>query len=168
MIAISLLNVAGAITIDTLKFYALAGLWLGFACYGKLEDATFRKLVLVLLLCAGLALIAARRRPLIPLSSPGVVSTLPSPAFAGPVCRSALSLTRATLLEMRPLGMERRWTATIFADAPRGASKARYSGLGFLYEKENRLSLEFSRATHLGRRPWSRFHAGADEAIEHA
>src|SRR5262245_15177478 len=62
MIAISL-SVAGAITIDTLKLYALglpallAGLWLGFRCYGKLDDAKFRKLVLVLLLCSGLALI---------------------------------------------------------------------------------------------------------------
>ena len=66
MIAISL-SVAGAITTDTLKLYALglpamlAGLWLGFRCYGKLDDATFRKLVLVLLLCSGLALIAAQR-----------------------------------------------------------------------------------------------------------
>jgi len=66
MIAISL-SVAGAITVDTLKLYALglpallAGLWLGFRCYGKLDDATFRKLVLALLLCSGLALIAAQR-----------------------------------------------------------------------------------------------------------
>jgi uncharacterized membrane protein YfcA len=58
MIAISL-SVAGAITPDTLKLYVLglpallAGLWLGFKCYGKLDDATFRKLVLVLLLCSG-------------------------------------------------------------------------------------------------------------------
>jgi len=72
MIAISLLSVAGAITIDTLKFYALTGLWLGFMCYGKLEDPTFRKLILVLLLCSGLALIAARRWPLTGLSFPGV------------------------------------------------------------------------------------------------
>jgi uncharacterized protein len=66
MIAISL-TVAGGITIDTLKLYALglpallAGFWQGFRCYGKLDDATFRKLVLVLLLCSGLALIAVQR-----------------------------------------------------------------------------------------------------------
>src|SRR3569832_1010160 len=48
MIAISL-SVAGAITADTLKLYALglpallAGMWLGFKCYGKLDDAAFRK-----------------------------------------------------------------------------------------------------------------------------
>jgi len=129
MIAISL-SVAGAITNDTLKLYALglpallAGLWLGFRCYGKLDDATFRKLVLVLLLCSGLALIAAQRWPLSRLSSPGVVSTLASTAFAGTVCRPVLSLTRVTLSEMRPPSMERQWTSTISADASRCASKA--------------------------------------------
>ena len=103
MIAISL-GVAGAITIDTLKLYPLglpallAGLWLGFKCYGKLDDATFRKLVLVLLLCSGLALIAAQRWPFTRLSPSSVVSTLISPAVAGPVCRPALSLTHDSLV----------------------------------------------------------------------
>lgn len=70
MIALSL-SVAGVITTDILKLYVLglpallAGLWLGFKCYGKLDDATFRKVVLVLLLCAGLALIAVQGWPLI-------------------------------------------------------------------------------------------------------
>jgi uncharacterized protein len=65
------LSAAGAIDMDTLKLYVLglpallAGLWLGFKCYGKLDDATFRKLVLVLLLCAGLALIAAQGWPML-------------------------------------------------------------------------------------------------------
>jgi hypothetical protein len=70
VIAISL-AVAGAITIETLKLYGiglpvvLLGLWLGFKCYGKLDDATFRKLVLILLLCSGLALIGAQGWPLL-------------------------------------------------------------------------------------------------------
>jgi len=70
MIAISL-SFAGAITTDTLKLYVLglpallAALWLGFKCYGKLDDATFRKVILVLLLWAGLALIAAQGWPII-------------------------------------------------------------------------------------------------------
>ena len=70
VIAISL-SAAGAITTETLKLYVLglpavlAGLWLGFKCYGKLDDATFRTLVLLLLLCSGLALIAAQGWPLI-------------------------------------------------------------------------------------------------------
>jgi uncharacterized protein len=70
VIAISL-SVTGAITKDTLQLYMLglpvllAGLWLGFKFYGKLDDATFRKVVLLLLLCSGLALIAAQGWPLI-------------------------------------------------------------------------------------------------------
>jgi uncharacterized membrane protein YfcA len=65
MTAISL-SVAGAVTAETLKLYLLglpallAGLWLGFKLYGKLNDVAFRKLVLLLLLAAGLALIAAQ------------------------------------------------------------------------------------------------------------
>jgi uncharacterized membrane protein YfcA len=65
MIAISL-SVTGAITAETLKLYALglpallAGLWVGFKLYGKLNDASFRKLILMLLLAAGVALIAAQ------------------------------------------------------------------------------------------------------------
>ena len=35
----------------------LAGLWGGFKLYGKLDDAAFRKVILVLLLVSGLALI---------------------------------------------------------------------------------------------------------------
>ena len=70
MVALSL-TAAGAIDTDTLKLYVLglpallAGLRLAFKCYGKLDDAMFRKLVLMLLLCAGLALIAAQGWPLL-------------------------------------------------------------------------------------------------------
>jgi len=38
----------------------LAGLWLGFKLYGKLDDTAFRKVILVLLLLAGLGLILPR------------------------------------------------------------------------------------------------------------
>jgi hypothetical protein len=54
--------VAGNITADTLQLYALgvpfmvAGLWSGFRLFGKINDETFRKSVLVLLLFAGLSL----------------------------------------------------------------------------------------------------------------
>jgi uncharacterized protein len=57
------LGIAGAITADTLQLYLLglpamvAGLWAGFKLYGKLDDAAFRKVILVLLLIAGLGLI---------------------------------------------------------------------------------------------------------------
>ena len=65
MTAISL-GVTGAVTVEMLKLYLLglpallAGLWAGFKLYGKLDDAAFRKLILLLLLAAGLALIAAQ------------------------------------------------------------------------------------------------------------
>lgn len=57
------LGIAGAITADTLRLYLLglpamiAGLWVGFRLYGKLDDAAFRKVILVLLLLSGFALI---------------------------------------------------------------------------------------------------------------
>jgi hypothetical protein len=57
------LGVVGAITSDTLQLYVLglpamaAGLWVGFKLYGRLDDAAFRKVILVLLLISGLSLI---------------------------------------------------------------------------------------------------------------
>ena len=55
--------IAGTFTIETLKLYAfalpvlVAGIWSGFGLYGKLDDAAFRKVILVLLLASGVALI---------------------------------------------------------------------------------------------------------------
>jgi uncharacterized protein len=62
MSAISL-SVAGAFTFETLKLYLLAlpvlivGVWCGIKLYGKLNDAAFRKLILILLLAAGISLV---------------------------------------------------------------------------------------------------------------
>ena len=59
------MGVTGAFTAATLKLYGLglpfmlAGIWSGFKLYGKIDDEMFRKVVLVLLLLAGLSLIAA-------------------------------------------------------------------------------------------------------------
>jgi uncharacterized protein len=56
--------ITGGITSETLKLYGLgfpfmlAGLWSGFKLYGTIDDEMFRKVVLVLLLLAGLSLIA--------------------------------------------------------------------------------------------------------------
>lgn len=56
---------AGTITKETLMLYALgvpfmaAGLWSGFKLFGTIDDETFRKTVLALLLIAGLSLIAS-------------------------------------------------------------------------------------------------------------
>ena len=55
--------IAGAFTIETIKLYALAlpvliaGIWSGIGLYGKLDDAAFHKVILVLLLASGVALI---------------------------------------------------------------------------------------------------------------
>jgi uncharacterized membrane protein YfcA len=57
------MGVTGAFTAETLKLYGLglpfmlAGIWSGFKLYGKIDDETFRKAVLILLLLAGLSLI---------------------------------------------------------------------------------------------------------------
>jgi len=57
------LSVAGTVTVETAKLYLialpllLAGLWCGFKVYGKLDDASFRKMILALLLLSGLTLI---------------------------------------------------------------------------------------------------------------
>lgn len=56
---------AGSITRETLALYALgvpfllAGLWSGFRLFGKIDDETFRKTVLALLLLAGVSLVAS-------------------------------------------------------------------------------------------------------------
>jgi uncharacterized protein len=60
------LGIAGFITADVLRLYLLglpaliAGLWVGFQLYGRLDDAKFRTVILVLLLLAGFALIVPR------------------------------------------------------------------------------------------------------------
>ena len=57
------LSIAGVITLETIKLYLLglppllAGLWCGFKLYGKLDETAFRKVILLLLLLSGLALI---------------------------------------------------------------------------------------------------------------
>ena len=62
MTAVSL-SFAGAFTAETVNLYLLglpvllAGLWSGFKLYGKLDDAAFRKVILLLLLVSGVTLI---------------------------------------------------------------------------------------------------------------
>lgn len=55
--------VTGAFTAETLKLYGMGlpfmfvGIWSGFKLYGTIDDEMFRKVVLILLLLAGLSLI---------------------------------------------------------------------------------------------------------------
>lgn len=61
------LGVTGSIARDTVVLFAIglpaliAGTWVGFLLYGKIDDAGFRRIVLILLLLSGLPLIAAMR-----------------------------------------------------------------------------------------------------------
>ncbi len=61
------LSVAGAVTAETVKLYLLGlpcmlgGTWVGLKLYGKLDDAKFRKIILLLLLVSGLGLIVPLR-----------------------------------------------------------------------------------------------------------
>jgi uncharacterized membrane protein YfcA len=54
---------AGTYTVETMKLYALAlpvlaiGIWCGIKLYGKLDDASFRRVILLLLLASGFSLI---------------------------------------------------------------------------------------------------------------
>jgi uncharacterized protein len=64
------LSVTGTVTVETVKLYflglpaLLAGLWIGFKLYGKLDERAFRKVILLMLLVAGLALIGAHGWPI--------------------------------------------------------------------------------------------------------
>src|ERR1700754_3353374 len=55
--------IAGSYTVETLKLYGIglpfmiAGIWIGFKLYGTINDETFRKAVLILVLLAGVSLI---------------------------------------------------------------------------------------------------------------
>jgi len=59
---------AGIITADTIRLFFIGlpilaiGTWLGWALYGKLGEGGFRRIVLVLLLLSGIALVASAWR----------------------------------------------------------------------------------------------------------
>src|SRR5262249_11409434 len=63
------LGVKGTISGETVWFFVLglpvllAGTWLGLKLYGHLDEASFRKVVLVLLLLSGVALVAPAVTP---------------------------------------------------------------------------------------------------------
>ena len=61
------LGVTGSVDLDTAKLFLIglpalaAGTWAGFKLYGHVDDALFRKIVLMLLLASGLFLLASMR-----------------------------------------------------------------------------------------------------------
>ena len=56
------LGAKGTVTAETAKFFVmgvpclLAGTWLGLKLFGRIDEATFRKIVLALLLVSGVTL----------------------------------------------------------------------------------------------------------------
>jgi hypothetical protein len=63
------LTIAGAIDAELIRLYVYglpllaAGVWIGLKLYGHLDDAAFRKVILVLLLTSGIVLIAPEFMP---------------------------------------------------------------------------------------------------------
>jgi hypothetical protein len=63
MTTIWLITAAGAATAETIKLFVMGvpvlfgGMWIGLKLYGRLDEARFRKLVLMLLLLSGISLI---------------------------------------------------------------------------------------------------------------
>jgi hypothetical protein len=145
------LTAAGAITPAIVKLYLLglpamlAGLWLGFKLYGKLDDVTFRKLILFLLLAAGVALIAVQGWPLVRtyVGTPSIARAGATEIAAAPVCKPALSFEEARLSPMQPPTLERKWTATVVVDASRCAITAGAFEVGFSRMKENSMTVKF-------------------------
>jgi hypothetical protein len=64
-------------------------------------------------------------------------------ATAGAVCKPKLSVKDVQFSEVQRDTQERRWTATVSADASRCATTAGYFDLGVLRQKENAVELEF-------------------------
>jgi uncharacterized membrane protein YfcA len=64
------LGLSGAVSTDTAWFFVfglpalLAGTWAGLKLYGHLDEASFRKIVLLLLLVSGIALVVPAFAPL--------------------------------------------------------------------------------------------------------
>lgn len=130
----------------------VAGLWAGFGLYGKLDDAAFRKVILALLLLAGLGLIV-----------PSVTR-----AVAGEMCTPALSIRDVHFTKMQPPIFSRTWSAIVSVDAPHCPTNA--SGtfdVVFVRESETAPDLEF-REQFVWRAPFVKIHLDfdADEAVQ--
>ena len=107
------------------------------------------------------------------LSDSILFSPPPSPfpawpfAAAGPLCKPKLSVKDIRFSDVQRKTQERRWTATVSADASRCTTTAGYFELGVLRQKENGVELQFREqfvwsapAVMIGIDFW------ADEAVE--
>jgi len=120
------LSVTGSVTTDTVRLYLLglpvllAGLWCGFKLYGKLDDAAFRKLILLLLLVSGSTLIVTQGWPIL------------TQAVGAQMCKPALAIKDVKFSEIQQPMLKRRWTAVVSVDASRCAATAGTFEIGFL------------------------------------
>ena len=64
-------------------------------------------------------------------------------AMSLPMCKPHLTFKEVQFSPVRPPTQERRWTATVVADASRCATTAGYFEIGFARQKENSIELEF-------------------------
>jgi len=64
-------------------------------------------------------------------------------AAGGGLCKPKLSVQNVRFSDVQRETQERRWTATVAADASRCATTAGYFDLGVLRQKENGVELEF-------------------------
>jgi len=152
------LSASGAVTAEMLKLYMLglpalvAGLWAGFKLYGKLDDATFRKVILVLLLLAGLGLIVPRV----------------TQAIAQDMCRPALAVGDVHFTEMQPPTLSRTWSAVVSVDVSHCPAKATGTfEIVFVRASETAPDFEF-RERFLWRAPSIKVRVdfAADEAVQ--
>jgi uncharacterized protein len=152
------LGIAGAITADVARLYLtglpamLAGLWVGFKLYGKLDDAAFRKVILALLLLAGLGLIV-----------PHVAQ-----ALAEDMCRPRLAIGDVHFTAMQPPTRSRLWSAVVSVDGSRCRAKATGTfDIVFVRESETAPDLEF-RERFVWREPSIHVQVdfAADEAVQ--
>ena len=66
-----------------------------------------------------------------------------TPTIGAPMCKPRLAVKSVQLSAMQPPALERRWTATVVADASRCATTAGYFEIGISRMKENSIELEF-------------------------
>jgi hypothetical protein len=108
-----------------------------------------------------------RQRCVAGLLASGMVLTSLTHAFGREICKPTLTFNEAHLSEMRPPTLERRWTATVTAEASRCGTTAGYFEVGISRLKEDGIEFEFreqfiwsSPSVTVGIDFW------ADEAVE--
>ena len=87
--------------------------------------------------------LSSRRTCVAWLLAGGIALTSVMPAFGKPVCKPSLAVKNVQLSEMLLPTLERKWTATVVADASRCATTAGYFELGISRMKEYAPDLDF-------------------------